>query len=96
MRNSVSLPTNKHVATDPHEKPDRYGESSRGGAFIAKMKDTWASQSRSRWLKMGAIAMFVICIFYWLAPSHVSHPGKYTKEGGEAREDVKTREREAC
>lgn len=77
MRNSASLPRKQAAVRDPHEKPDRYNYKARGGNFVAKMKDSWASQSqRSRWLKMGAIAMFLICLFYWFAPSGAHAPSQ--------------------
>ncbi|KAF4120818.1 guanosine-diphosphatase [Geosmithia morbida] len=87
MRNSSSF-LNKQAIHDPYEKPDRYGETSKGGVFVAKMKDSWASQtSRSRWLKMGAIAMLVICMFYWLAPSGVRLSKQVATTDGQTASD---------
>lgn len=69
-RTSVSLPT-KHIAFDPHEKPDRY-ENPREQSFIMKMQSAWVSQSqRSRYIKTGAIIFAVFCLFYVFSPSGV-------------------------
>ncbi len=71
-RTSVSLPT-KHIARDPHEKPDRYGRSyHRGPGFFATMQAAWMSQSqRMRYLKTGAIILSVLFLFYYFSPSGV-------------------------
>lgn len=67
----MSLPT-KQVAHDPYEKPDRYADASRSRNILAKMKDTWMAQSqRSRWIKMGAIALALVCLVYFFSPSGV-------------------------
>ncbi|KND93784.1 putative guanosine-diphosphatase, partial [Tolypocladium ophioglossoides CBS 100239] len=80
-RTSVSLPT-KHVAHDPHEKPDRYelNLNSRSQGLLSTMKEAWMSQSqKTRWIKTAAIAFTVVLMFWWLSPrgvevhSEVSH-----------------------
>lgn len=64
-RTSVSLPT-KHVARDPHEKPDRYGFDHREPGLVAKMQSAWAQQSqRARYIKTGAIVFTVLLLFYF-------------------------------
>ncbi|KAK4137895.1 nucleoside phosphatase GDA1/CD39 [Trichocladium antarcticum] len=69
-RSSVSLPT-KHLAYDPHEKPDRY-DTSREPNTMAKMQSAWASQSqRARYLKTGAILFVVFLVFYYFSPAGV-------------------------
>ncbi|EAQ90613.1 hypothetical protein CHGG_02548 [Chaetomium globosum CBS 148.51] len=69
-RTSVSLPT-KHIAYDPHEKPDRY-DRNRGESLIMKMQSAWVSQSqRARYIKTGAIIFTVFLIFYFFSPSGV-------------------------
>lgn len=69
-RTSVSLPT-KHIAHDPHEKPDRY-ETNRSGSLLVKMQSAWASQSqRARYIKTGAIILVVFVLFYCFSPSGV-------------------------
>ncbi|KAK3308846.1 nucleoside phosphatase family-domain-containing protein [Chaetomium strumarium] len=70
-RTSVSLPT-KHLAYDPHEKPDRYNSSNRHPTMLAKMQSAWASQSqRARYIKTGAIIFVVFLLFYCLSPAGV-------------------------
>ncbi len=70
-RTSVSLPT-KHVAFDPHEKPDRY-DNTRGDTLVARMQSAWASQSqRARYIKTGAIIFVVFVLFYCFSPSGVN------------------------
>lgn len=69
-RTSVSLPT-KHIAYDPHEKPDRY-DNNRGDSLITKMQSAWVSQSqRARYIKTGAIIFVVFVLFYCFSPSGV-------------------------
>jgi len=69
-RTSVSLPT-KHIAYDPHEKPDRY-DNNRGESLIMKMQSAWVSQSqRARYIKTGAIIFVVFVLFYCFSPSGV-------------------------
>ncbi|KAH8891353.1 nucleoside phosphatase GDA1/CD39 [Thozetella sp. PMI_491] len=70
-RTSVSLPT-KHIAHDPHEKPDRYGHGHRAPGFFAKMQAAWMSQSqRMRYLKTCAIILTILFLFYYFSPSGV-------------------------
>ncbi|PNY27749.1 Guanosine diphosphatase [Tolypocladium capitatum] len=70
-RTSVSLPT-KHVAHDPHEKPDRYEPDSRSQGLLSTMKEAWMSQSQKmRWIKTAAIAFTVVLMFWWLSPRGV-------------------------
>ncbi len=77
-RTSVSLPT-KHVAHDPHEKPDRYdAEHGSQPGLLATMQSAWASQSqRARYIKTGAIIFVVFVLFYFFSPSgtEVYHGG---------------------
>ncbi|KAL2191070.1 nucleoside phosphatase GDA1/CD39 [Thermothelomyces heterothallicus CBS 203.75] len=69
-RTSVSLPT-KHIAHDPHEKPDRY-RNPREQSLIMKMQSAWVSQSqRARYIKTGAIIFLVFILFYCFSPSGV-------------------------
>lgn len=71
-RTSVSLPT-KHVAHDPHEKPDRYDlEHGHEPGLLARMQSAWVSQSqRARWIKTGAIVFVVFLVFFYFSPSGV-------------------------
>lgn len=69
-RTSVSLPT-KHIAYDPHEKPDRYDDN-RESSLIMKMQSAWVSQSqRARYFKTGAIIFVVVFLFYYFSPAGV-------------------------
>jgi hypothetical protein len=81
-RSSVSLPT-KHLAHDPHEKPDRYDNGDRDSTLIMKMQSAWASQSqRARYIKTGAIIFVVFLLFYYFSPSGVDiyHEGRLARE----------------
>jgi guanosine-diphosphatase len=81
---SVSLPT-KHLAHDPHEKPDRYDTGDRDSSFIMKMQSAWASQSqRARYIKTGAIIFVVFLLFYVFSPSGVDiyHEGRLARKVG--------------
>ncbi|KAK0735479.1 nucleoside phosphatase family-domain-containing protein [Apiosordaria backusii] len=70
-RTSVSLPT-KHVARDPHEKPDRYEFGHREPDLLSKMQSAWTQQSqRARYIKTGAIVFTVLLLFYFFSPSSV-------------------------
>lgn len=70
-RTSVSLPT-KHVAHDPHEKPDRYGQARRQTGILEKFKDDMMSQAqKTRWFKTGAIVFIFLVALYYLRPSGV-------------------------
>ncbi|KAG4439832.1 Guanosine-diphosphatase [Cadophora sp. M221] len=71
-RTSVSLPT-RNVAHDPHEKAGRYstkGASDSAAAKLENIKTAWMTQSqRSRYLKTGGLLLFIVFLFYYLAPS---------------------------
>ncbi|KAK4178676.1 putative guanosine-diphosphatase [Triangularia setosa] len=74
-RTSVSLPT-KHIARDPHEKPDRYEFGHREPGLLAKMQSAWAQQSqRARYIKTGAIVFTVLLLFYFFSPSSDRYGG---------------------
>ncbi|KAK3501640.1 putative guanosine-diphosphatase [Neurospora crassa] len=77
-RTSVSLPT-KHVAHDPHEKPDRYRRDQHNqepASVFIRMQNAWMSQSqKARYLKTGAIVFAVLFLFYLFSPSGVEIPG---------------------
>jgi hypothetical protein len=81
-RTSVSLPT-KHIAYDPHEKPDRYNNNNnREQSLIMKMQSAWVSQSqRARYIKTGAIIFIVFLLFYFFSPSGVDlyHGGTFDR-----------------
>ncbi|KAK0719793.1 nucleoside phosphatase family-domain-containing protein [Lasiosphaeris hirsuta] len=89
-RTSVSLPT-KHIAHDPHEKPDRYDlEHGREPGLLARMQSSWSSQSqRARYLKTSAIVFVVFLIFYYLSPSGVDlyHEGSSGNSEGQVPSD---------
>lgn len=85
-RTSVSLPT-RRAHFDPYEKVARYenpqGTSSLKANFT-RAKTAWMSQSpRSRYLKTGGILLFIIAIFYFLAPKAAhgaDYAGMYARE----------------
>jgi hypothetical protein len=69
-RTSVSLPTRN---ADPHEKPARYslhrGSSVQRAGTLENIKAAWMTQSqRSRYVKTGGILLFILFLFYYLAP----------------------------
>jgi guanosine-diphosphatase len=69
-RTSVSLPTTKQVAYDPYEKPDRYDSKNR--SVFGRMKESWLQQTqRARYIKIGAIVLTVLCIFWFISPKGV-------------------------
>ncbi|KAH8599730.1 guanosine-diphosphatase-like protein [Bisporella sp. PMI_857] len=76
-RTSVSLPTRNHH--DPHEKPARYsnrGARKSAAGTLEKIKAAWMTQSqRSRYLKTGGLLLFIVFLFYFLAPKGA---GTYT------------------
>ncbi|KAK1754766.1 putative guanosine-diphosphatase [Echria macrotheca] len=81
-RTSVSLPT-KHIAHDPHEKPDRYDGQGREPGLIASMQSAWVSQSqRARYLKTGAIIFVVFLLFFYFSPTGVDLYNGSTSTGG--------------
>lgn len=70
-RTSVSLPT-KHVRHDPHEKPARYDSGHREPGIVEKLQGATMNQAqKSRWLKTGAIVVFLVFLFYYLSPKGV-------------------------
>jgi len=80
-RTSVSLPT-KNVAQDPHEKPGRYHNHTpnpgTAAGMLEKVQTAVMTQSqRARYLKTGGILLFVVVLFYYLAPKGVSVPGQF-------------------
>jgi guanosine-diphosphatase len=70
-RRSVSLPT-RNPFHDPHEKAGRHmgnGSVNAHNFGAANLKDAWMTQSqRSRYLKTGGVAVFLIFLFFLLAP----------------------------
>ncbi|KFY38361.1 hypothetical protein V494_04389 [Pseudogymnoascus sp. VKM F-4513 (FW-928)] len=73
-RISVSLPT-RNSQRDPHEKLARYGPPPGASTLKTKIdsvKTAWMTQSqRSRYLKTGGILLFIVFLFYYLAPKGV-------------------------
>ncbi|ELR05624.1 Guanosine-diphosphatase [Pseudogymnoascus destructans] len=73
-RISVSLPT-RNSQRDPHEKLARYGTPPGASTLKTKIdsvKTAWMTQSqRSRYLKTGGILLFIVFLFYYLAPKGV-------------------------
>ena len=70
-RTSVSLPTRN---ADPHEKPARYSSnkdlSVHRRGILDNLKAAWMTQSqRSRYVKTGGILLFIVFLFYFLAPT---------------------------
>ncbi|KFZ13332.1 hypothetical protein V502_06661 [Pseudogymnoascus sp. VKM F-4520 (FW-2644)] len=80
-RISVSLPT-RNSQRDPHEKLARYGTPPGASTLKTKIdsvKTAWMTQSqRSRYMKTGGILLFIVFLFYYLAPKGV-HVGSGTK-----------------
>lgn len=73
-RISVSLPT-RNSQRDPHEKLARYGTPPGASTLKTKIdsvKTAWMTQSqRSRYMKTGGILLFIVFLFYYLAPKGV-------------------------
>lgn len=73
-RISVSLPT-RNNQRDPHEKLARYGPAPGASTLKTKIdsvKTAWMTQSqRSRYMKTGGILLFIVFLFYYLAPKGV-------------------------
>lgn len=70
-RTSVSLPTRN---VDPHEKPARYTSqkdlSVHHADILENLKAAWMTQSqRSRYVKTAGILLFIVFLFYFLAPT---------------------------
>lgn len=76
-RTSVSLPT-RNAHRDPYEKLARYGNPEGASTLKTKVdniKTAWMTQSqRSRYLKTGGILLFIVFLFYYLAPKAVHGP----------------------
>jgi guanosine-diphosphatase len=80
-RISVSLPTNNNHP-DPHEKLARFASSPKGTSPIKEkyeeFKAAWMTQGqRARYIKTGGILLFVVFLFYFLAPksTHIGGTG---------------------
>jgi len=69
-RTSVSLPTNK-IASDPHEKPARYGSHHRQVGVLGRITGWMAQAKQARWLKTIAICMTFVFLFYYFSPTGV-------------------------
>jgi guanosine-diphosphatase len=70
-RTSLSLPTRN---VDPHEKPARYTSqkdlSVHRADILENLKAAWMTQSqRSRYVKTAGILLFIVFLFYFLAPT---------------------------
>ncbi|OBT56224.1 hypothetical protein VE04_02683 [Pseudogymnoascus sp. 24MN13] len=85
-RISVSLPT-RNSQRDPHEKLARYGTPPGASTLKTKIdsvKTAWMTQSqRSRYMKTGSILLFIVFLFYYLAPKGV-HVGSGSGSGSNA------------
>lgn len=88
-RTSVSLPRDSG-APDPHEKPGRYssktGSKGDNTGILANIQTAWMTQSqRSRYIKTGGILIFIIFLFYYLAPkgTHVRNLGGNGQESAD-------------
>jgi guanosine-diphosphatase len=81
-RTSVSLPT-KHIARDPHEKPDRYDFDHRDVGLFARMQSAWMSQSqRARGIKTCAIIFTIFALFFYFSPSGVELINEVSSKNG--------------
>ncbi|KAK1968415.1 GDA1/CD39 family protein [Colletotrichum sublineola] len=69
-RTSVSLPT-KQTARDPHEKPGRFAPAQRNTGLLGRLSDMSQAQ-KTRWMRTGAIAFFVVFLFWYLSPRGVN------------------------
>lgn len=69
-RTSVSLPT-KQPARDPHEKPGRFAPAQRNTGLFTALRDMSQAQ-KTRWMRTGAIAFFVVFLFWYLSPRGVN------------------------
>ncbi|KAI4862130.1 guanosine-diphosphatase [Hypoxylon rubiginosum] len=86
-RTSVSLPT-KHVRHDPHEKPARYDSGHREPGIVEKLQGaTMNPAQKSRWLKTGAIVVFIVFLFYYLSPKGVDIYQGVSHNGGQVPSD---------
>ncbi|WQF79902.1 Putative nucleoside phosphatase GDA1/CD39 [Colletotrichum destructivum] len=69
-RTSVSLPT-KQSARDPHEKPGRFAPAQQNTGLFAALRKMSQAQ-KTRWMRTGAIAFFVVFLFWYLSPRGVN------------------------
>ncbi|KAK1989387.1 GDA1/CD39 family protein [Colletotrichum cereale] len=69
-RTSVSLPT-KQPARDPHEKPGRFAPAQRNTGLLGRLNNMSQAQ-KTRWMRTGAIAFFVVFLFWYLSPRGVN------------------------
>ncbi|KAJ0334738.1 hypothetical protein COL5a_000801 [Colletotrichum fioriniae] len=80
-RTSVSLPT-KQPARDPHEKPGRFAPAQRNTGLFTALRDMSQAQ-KTRWMRTGAIAFFVVFLFWYLSPRGVNvYNGGAVSKGG--------------
>ncbi|KAK1994476.1 GDA1/CD39 family protein [Colletotrichum falcatum] len=80
-RTSVSLPT-KQPARDPHEKPGRFAPAQRNTGPLGRLSDMSQAQ-KTRWMRTGAIAFFVVFLFWYLSPRGVNvYNGGGVSKGG--------------
>ncbi|KAI0157889.1 guanosine-diphosphatase [Hypoxylon sp. FL1284] len=86
-RTSVSLPT-KHVRHDVHEKPARYDSGHREPGIVEKIHGATMNQAqKSRWLKTGAIVVFLVFLFHYLSPKGVDVYRGVSQPGGQTPSD---------
>nr|XP_036582956.1 GDA1/CD39 family protein [Colletotrichum truncatum]KAF6791852.1 GDA1/CD39 family protein [Colletotrichum truncatum] len=88
-RTSVSLPT-KQPGRDPHEKPGRFAPANRKPGLFGGLRDM-AQAQKNRWMRTGAIAFFVVFLFWYLSPRGVNvHNGGVSKgsAGGQTPVDA--------
>ncbi|EFQ28041.1 GDA1/CD39 family protein [Colletotrichum graminicola] len=69
-RTSVSLPT-KQLARDPYEKPGRFAPAQRNTSLLGRLSDMSQAQ-KTRWMRTGAIAFFVVLLFWYMSPRGVN------------------------
>ncbi|KAJ0166811.1 putative guanosine-diphosphatase [Colletotrichum tanaceti] len=79
-RTSVSLPT-KQPARDPHEKPGRFAPAQQNTGLFSVLRRMSQAQ-KTRWMRTGAIAFFVVFLFWYLSPRGVNvHDGGVSRDG---------------
>ncbi|KAK2065633.1 GDA1/CD39 family protein [Colletotrichum caudatum] len=80
-RTSVSLPT-KQPVRDPYEKPGRFSPAQRNTGLLGRLRDMSQAQ-KTRWMRTGAIAFFVVFLFWYLSPRGVNvyNGGGVSKSG---------------
>ncbi len=85
MRPTSKSPPTTNRQSDPHEKLARYGNPQGASTLknkIEKAKTAWMGQSaRSRYLKTGGILLFIVFLFYYLAPKS-EHAATSEYKGG--------------